>query len=137
MKFALLLLKLPRWILTGVCLSLIFYLTLVPKPLPDNDIRFWEHTDKIVHGIMFGGLYLCTAVDIWRLRCHPSAVGSLGLALGVVLLGGAIELFQQGMNLGRGGSAGDWIADICGTLIIAILMLRHPKKLPIINNEHT
>lgn len=131
MKAARLLLKIPRWTVTTVCLALIFYLTLVPKPLPDNDIQFWEHTDKIVHGIMFGGLYACAAIDIWRLRRHPSLRESLSLALCVTALGGAIELLQQGMALGRGGSAADFVADICGTLLIGTFMLKHPAKLPI------
>ena len=33
-------LRLPRWLLTAVCSGLILYLTLVHKPLPDNDIPF-------------------------------------------------------------------------------------------------
>ncbi len=124
MKLLAILLKLPRWVLSAVCLASILYLTLVPKPLPDNDIRFWEHTDKLVHAIMFGALYVCGVIDLWRLRKRPPLYPSIVLAFGVISIGGLIEILQQAMALGRGGSPADFIADVAGVAITYLLM-RH------------
>lgn len=114
-------LRLPRWLLSGVCTALILYLTLYPKPLPDNDIRFWEHTDKVVHAIMFGALYVCLALDIWRGR-KTTLQREILLAAAVALFGGFIELAQQAMNMGRGGSVADWLADIGGVIAAVALI---------------
>lgn len=112
-------LRLPRWVLSGVCLALICYLTLVPKPLPDNDIPFWEHTDKVVHALMFGALYVCFYLDIWR-DVKPRLLYRILLAIPVATFGGIIELLQDAMALGRGGDVADFAADSVGTLLAVI-----------------
>lgn len=127
MKFFALFLRLPRWVLSAVCLTAILYLTLFPKPLPDNDIQFWEHTDKLVHAIMFGALYVCCAIDIWRLHVRPPLRPSIALAMGVTTLGGGIEILQQAMAMGRGGSYADFFADIIG-IILAYLLMRNIRS---------
>lgn len=121
-------LKVPRWVLTVVCTLLILYLTLVPKPLPDNDIRFWEHTDKLVHAIMFGALFVCGYLDLWRGQ-RAAARGAWLLAAAVAVLGGVIEIVQQAMAMGRGGSAGDWLAD-CGGILLAMLLMTWCTRSP-------
>lgn len=105
-----LLLKIPRWVLSAVVLLAVLYLTLFPKPLPDNDIHFWEHTDKIVHALMMLGLYWAFAWDLRR-------GATRWLLLAVVLFGGAIELLQEAMHMGRGASWGDLAADSVGALV--------------------
>lgn len=116
-------LKLPRWSLSAVCTALICYLTLVPKPLPDNDIPFWEHTDKLVHAIMFGAMYTCLALDIWRGCVRPPMRAAWLLALGVTCFGAIIEVAQQAMGLGRGGDVVDLAADAVGT-VTALFMIQ-------------
>ena len=123
-------LKLPRWLLTAVCAALIFYLTLAPHPLPDNDIPFWEHTDKLVHAIMFGALYVCAWLDIWRGR-RPALSASWWLTVPVIIAGGTIELLQGAMAMGRGASWADFAADIAGTLAALLL----PRLLPPITQK--
>ncbi len=104
------LLKIPRWCASAVVLSAVLYLTLWPNPLPDNDIPFWEHTDKVVHALMMLGLYWALAWDVRR--------GSpWWLMLAVILFGGVIELLQDAMGMGRGGSWLDLAADSVGALI--------------------
>lgn len=115
-------LRLPRWVLTAVCFGLICYLTLVPKPLPDTEVPVWEHTDKLVHAIMFGALYVCAALDIWRGRRRPPVGAAWLLAAAVIAVGGAIELAQDWMALGRGGDLLDLAADASGTLLALALM---------------
>lgn len=113
-------LRLPRWVLSIVCFGLICYLTLVPKPLPDNDIQFWEHTDKIVHAIMFGAMYVTLYLDIWRGRGEARWKHWL-LMLPVAAFGGAIEILQQAMAMGRGGDMFDFAADCVGIVVAAVL----------------
>lgn len=115
------LLRAPRWLLSAVCLAAVLYLTLAPKPLPDTEISFWEHTDKIVHALMFGGLCFCFGLDIWRGRRVPLRARLL-LATAVGLFGGLIELLQNAMHMGRGGDVGDFAADFAGALT-ALLFL--------------
>ncbi|MDE6228943.1 MAG: hypothetical protein K2M40_04055 [Muribaculaceae bacterium] len=114
-------LRLPRWLLTAICSGLILYLTLVPKPLPDNDIPFWEHTDKLVHAIMFGALYVCLALDLWR--GQPVALRRrLVPALISIAAGGIIELLQGAMHLGRGADPLDFLADSVGVIVAMLLV---------------
>lgn len=115
--------RLPRWLITAVCTALILYLTLVPKPLPDNDLPLWEHTDKIVHAIMFGGLYFCIYIDLWRGRRGPGRAAWLA-TLPVIAFGGLIEILQQAMNMGRGGDLLDFAADTAGVLLVRLILPR-------------
>lgn len=115
-------LKLPRWVLSIVCMALICYLTLVPQPLPDNDIPFWEHTDKLVHAIMFGALYTCLTLDIWRGRTRPPLRSAWLLALAVTAVGALIEVAQHLMALGRGGDLIDLASDAVGALVALFMM---------------
>lgn len=114
------LLKIPRWWSSALVICAVLYLTLFPHPLPDNDIQFWEHTDKIVHGLMMAGTYWAIAFDMGRGR-RLSTRARLWLLGGVIAFGGAIELAQGAMGLGRGASCGDFAADAAGTLIAALL----------------
>lgn len=116
-----LLLRIPRWLLSAVCFAAVLYLTLAPKPLPDTEMPLWEHTDKIVHALMFGGLCFCFGLDIWRSRRAPLP-DRLLLAAGVGLFGGFIELLQNAMRLGRGGDWADFAADIVGSLLAIFLL---------------
>lgn len=120
-------LKWPRWAVSALCFALICYLTLFPDPLPDNDIPFWEHTDKLVHAIMFGAMYVCLFLDIWRGKM-PSARASWLITLPVAAFGGLVELAQQFMGMGRGGDVIDFAADCLG-IILALLLTRCLKNL--------
>lgn len=120
-KLKAMLLRVPRWLLSAMCLAAVLYLTLAPKPLPDTEISFWEHSDKIVHAIMFGGLCFCLGLDIWRGRRSPLP-SRLILATAVGLFGGLIELVQDAMHMGRGGDWADFAADLAGALL-ALLFL--------------
>lgn len=114
-----LLLKIPRWWSSALVAGAVLYLTLAPKPLPDNDIQFWEHTDKLVHGLMMAGTYWAIAFDMGRGR--SLSVGRRIWLLGAVIaFGGAIELVQGAMKMGRGASWGDFGADTAGALLAAL-----------------
>ncbi len=115
------LLRVPRWLLPAGCLAAFLYLALAPKPLPDIKISFWEHSDNIVHAIMFGGLCFCFGLDIWRGRRAPLP-SRLLLATAVGLFGGLIELIQDAMHMGRGGDWADFAADLAGALLSLLFL---------------
>lgn len=119
-KIEQLLLKMPRWVWSGVYFALICYLTLVPKPLPDTGIRFWKHTDKVVHALMFGAMYVCLYLDIWR-GGKPQAWRRWLLTLPVAAFGALIEVLQQAMAMGRGGDVFDFLADSVGIFLAALV----------------
>lgn len=121
------LLKIPRWWGSVIVIATVLYLTLWPDPLPDNDIPFWEHTDKVVHGVMMFGVYCALWLDLTRMRVRPRTYICV-LALAVIAFGGGIELIQRAMAMGRGAAWGDFAADVAGTLAAIPLCNRLSKN---------
>lgn len=116
------LISLPQWSFTIASVLLLLYLTLVPKPLPDTGLKF-PHADKVVHAVMFGGIYFCLVLDFLRRRArfHQSLVMPLSVdvifALISIALGGAIELLQGSLAMGRSCDIFDFYADAAGVVI--------------------
>ncbi len=108
---------LPPYLLSTLTVAAILYLTLVPKPLPDTSFEMPPGTDKVIHALMFGGLCFMLMLDM-SLRHHALTPRVILLTvISVIVFGGAIEIAQQQMGLGRGGDILDWLADIVGTLL--------------------
>lgn len=121
-KIAKWIIGLPSWSLTLVVVLAIFYLTLVPHPLPDNDIELFPHADKVVHAIMFGGLYFVTYLDRYRRGLRTGGLPLSGRATGwivvsVIVFGGLIEIAQGAMGAGRSADIMDFLADTVGVLL--------------------
>ncbi|MDE5857297.1 MAG: VanZ family protein [Muribaculaceae bacterium] len=118
-------LRLPQWLFSIIVLLAILYLTLVPKPLPDTNIRLFPHVDKVVHAIMFGGLYFCLVLDFLRNRalCHQSYIIPFSINitffLSCIALGGLIELIQSWLGFGRSCDIYDFYADTAGVILFA------------------
>ncbi len=117
------LINVPRWLFTLVTAIAILYLTLVPKPLPDTDIRLWEHTDKVIHAIMFGGMYFAVYLDYVRKygRNKWKATATWFTIVTVALFGGMIEIAQDSMGMGRGGDIYDFAADMAGVIVASLV----------------
>lgn len=117
-----LLIALPQWSCSIAAILLLLYLTLVPKPLPDTGLHF-PHADKVVHAIMFGGIYFCLVLDFIRRRArfHLSLTMPLSVdvtfAIAAIALGGAIELLQGSLAMGRSCDIFDFYADAAGVVI--------------------
>ncbi len=119
-----LLFRLPAYSLSAICFATICYLTLVPHPLPENDLSLIPGIDKIVHAIMFFGLNLCLLADIYRRdikrNSTPQAITLRSRVIATILAslaGIAIEVLQEVMHIGRSGDYIDLIADIAGVAI--------------------
>lgn len=127
MKTKQLIKRLPPFTLTAVVTALVLYLTLVPKPLPDNDIEWFEGADKVVHALMMLAVTGCLGLDYLRkygkreLTAPALLIIIFVFATGV--FGGIIEVVQGWMALGRGEDIIDFIADCIGALTGGFLSL--------------
>lgn len=121
-----------RWIATALVLLFVFYLTLVPRPLPNTNIEI-PGLDKLVHAIMFGVLVFVTCIDMARRNRNDirrlSIFTIINISVIVAFVGLLIEILQQLMQLGRGGDLLDFIADIIGIIIASIITVNFLKSL--------
>lgn len=117
------LMRAPAWTYTIIVTGVIIYLTLFPHPLPDNDIRWWEHSDKLVHALMFGGFVGAFTYDSIRNNGMQLLPVRKVLIIGIVatLFGGAIEVIQEMMKIGRTGDLYDLLADFVGILFFSLV----------------
>lgn len=114
--------RLPAWILTGVTVALILWLTLAPDPLPNEEpILLFAGADKVVHGLMFGFLTFVALVDWARGRDFRTVgwAACLSAAASATCFGIAIEFVQRAMGLGRGFEVFDMLADGIGAFLTA------------------
>lgn len=120
----------PPFSATLFVLIAILYLTLVPHPLPEEDMPSFPGADKVVHAVMFGGLAL---VALFDLRLSMRRRLGLGVCIVVTVLstvlGGCIELLQQAMSMGRGADWLDFLADAVGALAALILWRRWANRI--------
>lgn len=118
------LLRLPPWILTVICAVAIAWLTLAPRPVGDLEVPLFPGADKLVHGIMFGGLALCILLD-WLRRdhhWHPFTVSRwMSAAVIASCAGLGVEYLQLYTDFGRSFEWTDWLADSGGAFILPLL----------------
>lgn len=114
--------RMPGWVLTGVCLAAILWLTLASKPLGDNEMKLFPHADKVAHAIMFGGFAFCILLDWTRKRGwkRPRWGVALAAAAASTALGILTEAAQSAMHIGRSGDGWDLVADAAGAAIVAL-----------------
>jgi VanZ family protein len=104
------------WALGWAMVLFITYSTLAPsRYVPDLHIN-----DKIEHATAFFGMTFWFGGLVRRGRFWV-----LGLIMSA--FGGAIEIAQGTMGLGRDMDIHDWIADSCGVLIALGLLLCIPR----------
>lgn len=117
--------SLPQWFLSLLTVLAILWLTLAPRPLGDDPPQLFEGADKIVHGIMFGGLTAMLLLDWQRKHFWHEEKWFRALIYAVVasLFGIFIEFAQASMGLGRGLEVSDMIADSIGSFIFAIIWM--------------
>lgn len=116
------LMKQPPWIYSILTAALIIYLTLTPHPLPDNDIPVFVGDDLVVHAIMFGSLYIAIVFDYYRnYQRLPHRIEWL-MGAAAVVAGALVEVLQALFIDARSGDVYDFIADIAGVVIAALLV---------------
>lgn len=116
---------LPKWCLSGLATVAILWLTLSAAPFGEHGPSLFEGADKVVHGLMFGGLAAAMLLDWQRVRGWRRAGWQRASGYGVCssAVGICIEFVQRAMGLGRGFEVADMVADSCGSAIVVILWL--------------
>ncbi len=100
-----------------ICMILIWVLSLTPF-FPETPLDNVAFIDKWTHFAMYGG----TTAVIWieYLRCHYQLNAKVlygWVLIGMVLLGGIIELLQKYATTTRSGEWLDFLADSVGVLL--------------------
>lgn len=122
--------KFPPYILTLAVGLAICWLTLVPRPLPETDIKLFPHADKVAHFVLFGAFATAVFLDLWR---KSGRSGKLCAFVGIVasiIFGGAVELLQGAMELGRSADIWDFVADTAGAVIAGACCFYFTRKHP-------
>lgn len=116
---------LPPWILSGLTLVAILWLTLSPRPLGSMDIPLFPGADKLAHALMFA--FFTAMIFIDRARCARRKTMSVWFGVLTFLLcsalGVAIEFLQRALDTGRSFEVADMFADSAGSLIVLVLWL--------------
>ena len=106
-----------KYPLSLLCILLIWVLSLTPffPETPFDDVQF---IDKWTHLIMYGGT--CSVMWVEYLRQHNSIVWRhilLFALVGMILLGGLMELLQAYCTTTRSGEWLDFWSDTVGVLL--------------------
>ncbi|MBQ2838491.1 MAG: hypothetical protein IJE73_02460 [Muribaculaceae bacterium] len=110
--------KIPTYLPTAIVLVLLFYLTLVPQPLPPIDVPMLN-ADKVVHMVMMWGVSSVIMFDYKRRERQRVLSLSVRfyIMVGTILLGAFIELAQGTELIHRGCDLWDGIANAVGCVL--------------------
>lgn len=100
-------------------IAVIAYATLNPDPLGADEIPSIPHIDKLIHAIMFGGLFSSIVFDRRRAGMVNSTRTYIIITLVCAVAGALTEVLQDAMEQGRSGDMLDLAAD-CTGIIIAV-----------------
>lgn len=110
--------NIPAYLPTTLALLLLFYLTLMPQPLPPIEVPMLN-ADKLVHVAMMWGVSATIMFDYKRRerqRLLPLSV-KLYIMVGTIALGVLIELAQGTDFINRGCDVWDGIANAIGCVV--------------------
>lgn len=114
--------KLPSWSASVVVLIVILVLTLDSYPV-QIDLPNIVGIDKLVHGIMFGGLAMSICLDIQR-RNWSALIGIGSVIVAIVIssvVGVTVEMLQYWMANGRTYETYDIVADVVGAFVLGFV----------------
>lgn len=117
--------RVPVWLPTLICLCVILWLSLSPRPFGDMDIPSVIDLDKLAHMLMFFGFTLCVLFDTMHARnCRRLSLVAVALISFIGLgLGAGIEYLQGAMDCGRSFEYADMIADAFGAVLAGALWI--------------
>lgn len=99
--------------------GLIFWLS--DQPRPPVDLPEWSGSDKAAHAIEYG----LFAALLWRAlgtKNRPGSPARAAVAFVITALYAAGDEWHQSFVPARNASAGDWMADAAGGLIVLIVL---------------
>lgn len=106
-----------NWWPTAIVVAVILYATLSSDPLPDDELPMLPGLDKLIHSVMFGGLFGAICFDRYRSGGALSRRFVVATAIVCTAAGGVIELLQIAMHNGRAGDWWDFAADTLGVIV--------------------
>lgn len=114
--------KLPSWSASVVVLIVILVLTLDSNTV-QIDLPNIVGIDKLVHGIMFGGLAMSICLDIQR-RNWSALIGIGSVIVAIVIssvVGVTVEMLQYWIANGRTYETYDIVADVVGAFVLGFV----------------
>ena len=112
--------------LSMICIALVWYLSIWFMPPEEMELPSINFLDKWTHFVMYGGT--CSVIW-WEYLRHHDSINWYKVVLlavvGMILLGGLIELLQAYCTTTRSGEWFDFWADSIGVLLgagIGLLM---------------
>ncbi len=97
--------------------AIIIYATLNSDPVPDMDMQLFPHLNKLIHAIMFGGLYGALLFDLYRSGKPLTRSICLYVAATCVMAGALDEFLQACLTDNRDSDILDWLADCAGIAV--------------------
>lgn len=100
-----------------IVVAVILYATLNADPVGADELPPIPHIDKLIHAIMFGGLFSAIVFDRARSGRNNSLRTKLIIAAVCFICGAVDEVVQNALENGRQGDIYDFLADFTGILI--------------------
>lgn len=107
------------WWPTSLTVAVILYATLAPDPVGADELPKIPYVDKLVHAVMFGGLFGALCFDRRRSGALLSRTPLLCFAAAAMAFGCLDEVAQGTLTDGRSAEAADFVADCLGVAIAA------------------
>lgn len=100
-------------------IAVIAYATLNSDPLGADEIPHIPHIDKLIHAVMFGGLFSAIVFDRSRAGMGNNTRTYIIISLVCAASGALTEVLQDAMEQGRSGDILDLAADCTGIIVAA------------------
>lgn len=106
-----------QWWPTAIVVCVILYATLNEDPVGADELPLIPHIDKLIHAVMFGGLFAALCFDYYRAGHALRTRAMLCFAAACVCAGILDEIAQTLMENGRSGEPADFAADCLGIAV--------------------
>jgi len=105
------------WWPTMIVIAVILYATLNDNPIGADELPIFPGADKVIHAIMFGGLFSAISFDRFRDGRGMTVKSLVITAAACIACGGLDEICQNTLTSAREGDVFDFLADAAGILI--------------------
>lgn len=124
---------LKKWWPTCIVVAVILYATLNSDPVGADQLPLIPHIDKLIHAVMFGGLFSAICFDYYRAGNALTQIIMLVVAAISICAGGLNELAQGVVDNGRTTEGLDFVADCVG---VAVAYITAPPAIRRVVKKH-
>ena len=100
-----------------IVVAVILYATLNSDPMGADQLPAIPHIDKLIHAVMFGGLFSAIAFDRYRAGLSIGTKPLLVIAIICAGAGALDEFGQEAMHNGRSADIVELVADCTGIAV--------------------